>query len=196
MINNPFRLTAVDFIEGMHEDWRQGLSRPADTRIEVHERHKERFSPAIYQDPPSCWHKAFHRQSLARARVKDSIERVERRQHLEIRTQGDFVASYRATSQRIDRQSFGRTLERLYASRRYLAMQRFGDEPSAISSRDSLLDQLNAERHGVHMAAVIFERNPHGFATDPVLKLAGLPAYSWPQLTAVNLTAVTVKVKA
>lgn len=195
LINNPFKLSPIDFRDWVHEDWRHGLRRPPDIRVEVHEQHQERFNPAIFEQAPSSWDKAFHRQSYVKNIAKESVARVERRHQFEVKTIGQSVASYRATQQRIDQQTFGQTLERLYTQRQLLARQRFGGGPAALPVRGSLQDQLNEERQMNHLATVIFERNPHAFAQDPVLKLAGLPAYSWPQLTAVNHTAITVSVK-
>lgn len=196
MSDSPFRINALKFRDQLQDDIRGSLRRPPDIRVEVHERHVERFAPVIYHEPPGVWDRAFHRQSYLKTVAKDSIERVERRHQLEVRTRGKAVESYRLMAERIDKQTLMNSLRRLHTGREYLARQRFGGSPTALPVRGSLQDQLNDERQMNHMATVIFERNPHAFSTDPVLKLAGLPAYSWPQITDANLTAVSVSIKA
>lgn len=186
--SNPFKISAVDFIEQIRLDMRESLRREPDIRVEAHEKHQERFNPNIYQGAPSMLDKAFHRQSYLKARERDSCQRVEKRRLLEVSYHNDAVASYKIASMTFDRKSFDHAIARLYRQRDILTTARFKGH-----NQHNLIEALNHERNANYLATVLYERNPHAFATNPVLSIAALPAYSWPQLMVGHHSAISIK---
>lgn len=186
---NPFKISSIGFLEQIRQDIRDGLKRSPDIRVEVHEKHQERFNPVIYKDAPGMLDKAFHRQSYLRNQEANTQHRVEKRRQIEISYRGDNVQQYKVTSLSLNRKAFDHALAQVFRQRESIA----DGERQNLFYREQLLTSLNDQRSDQYLARVIYERNPHLYASNKVLAIAASPAYSWPQISTNQHNPLAIK---
>lgn len=186
MDNNPFKLSAVEFIHQLKNDWQDALRREPELQVLYNEQHVERFSPQIYKAVPHSMSAAYHRMFLNEACEREEQRRIIQRSNLQLTIAGEKIEQYQVVALRVNAERLAEGYATMMT--RLLAYRAAGNaaQPSTIQpSHDvakTIIEQLNDQRTAYHLANVLFERNPHAFANNPVLSIAALPAYSWPRI--------------
>lgn len=179
MTNNPFKLSAVEFIHQLKNDWRDALRREPQLQLLYSEQHVERFSPRIYEAAPHNMSAAYHRMFYTEACAKAEQRRILKRENFQLMMHNDRIEQYHVVALRVNAEliadSYAAMMTNLLANRA---------AHTALQPRHqvAIIEQLNDQRTAYHLANVLYERNPHAFAHNPVLNLAALPAYSWPRI--------------